>query len=251
MRHQLKLRTIAAVALTATFALAGAPKTAHAEEVPPTGKGIAGGVLLGAEIVTMPMALANVQSGVAYGVGGAVGAIGGGVGGYFIEQGVDDGRIPVYMLAGGLALVIPTVVLILNATTYKPVEGAHEDRAPSGPPADPGALGGSVVIGAPAASPPPTSAPPSTTTPPATAPPATPTPPPSTPPSGGGGAQAPQSLIDFQLDSRAVALKAGRFGVPLPEVRPLVSQQDQKRLGLPPETIRGTEVRMPLVHVTF
>ena len=34
------------------------------------------------------------------------------------------------LLFGGLALVIPTVVLMLNATAYRPVEGAREDRAP-------------------------------------------------------------------------------------------------------------------------
>ncbi len=211
-------------------ALAGAlwvaPGTAHAEEVSPTGKGIAGGALLGAEVVTIPMALFNVQSGTAYAVGAGVGAVGGGVGGYFIEQSVSDGRVPVYMLAGGLALVIPSVVLVLNATMYRPVEGAREDRAPSGPPADPGAVGGSVVIGAPG------STPPATTPAPATPPPA----------GGAGGAKAPNgptSLIDVQ--------GGVRVGVPVPSVRPMYSLTEQKRLGV----AAGTQVEMPLVHLTF
>lgn len=214
-----------------------APSTAHAEEVSPTGKGIVGGALLGAEVVTIPMALFNVQSGAAYAIGGGVGAVGGGVGGYFVEKGVSDGRIPVYMLAGGLALVIPTVVLVLNATAYKPVEGAREDRAPSGPPADPGAVGGSVVIGAP-----PAGGSPAPATPPATppasqpAPPTQTTPAPATPPPAG----PPQSLIDFHGP-------ALRVGVPMPEVRPMYSLAEQKRLGV----AAGTQVEMKLVHVTF
>lgn len=221
--------SIARGAMLAAFAgaLLVAPSVAHAEEVSPTGKGIAGGALLGAEIVTMPMALLNVQSGTAYAVGAGVGAIGGGVGGYFIEQGSSDGRVPVYMLAGGLALVIPTVVLVLNATMYRPVEGAREDRAPAGPPADPGAVGGSVVIGAP------------TSPAPAAPAPATPAP---APAGGAGGAKAPNaptSLIDVQ--------GGVRVGVPVPAVRPMYSLAEQKRLGVG----SGTQVEMPLVHLTF
>lgn len=242
MRHaQLKSSTLASskrtrvagAAFAATLVLSAmSPKAALADEVSPTGKGIAGGILLGAEVVTVPMALANVQSGWAYAIGGGLGAAGGGVGGYFVEQNVSDGRIPVYMLAGGLALVIPSVVLILNATAYRPVEGAKEDRAPSGPPADPGAVGGSVVIGAPSTIPPPPAQP---TTTPATTPPAQ-TPPPSTT----TPAPAPGSLLDFQGPTL-------RMGVPVPEVRSMYSLAEQKRLGVAP----GTEVRMPLVHVVF
>ena len=40
------------------------------------------------------------------------------------------------MLAGGLALVIPAVVLSLDATRFRPEEGATEEQelCPSGPP---------------------------------------------------------------------------------------------------------------------
>lgn len=217
----------ATLPLLAAFAALTAASPAHADEVSPTGKGIVGGALLGAEIVTIPMALANVQSGVAYGVGAGLGAAAGGVGGYFVEQNVDDGRVPVYMLAGGLALVIPAVVMVLNATTYKPVDGVREDRAPSGPPADPGTVGGSVVIGAPpAGSPPPA---------PATTPAAPATPPAAAP------ATPPTSLLDWSRPSL-------RLGLPVPEVKPVYSLAEQKRLGV---ASAGTEVRMPLVRVAF
>ena len=41
---------------------------------------------------------------------------------------MSDGRIPAYLLAGGLALVIPAVVIMLDQTRYLPAEGAREDR---------------------------------------------------------------------------------------------------------------------------
>lgn len=233
MRHARVKSTL--LALGVFGALAAMPTVAHADEVSPTGKGIVGGALLGAEVVTIPMALFNVQSGVAYAVGGGLGAIGGGVGGYFVEQAVDDGRIPVYMLAGGLAFVIPAVVLVLNATAYRPIEGAREDRAPSGPPADPGAVGGSVVIGAPPAGSPAPAPAPANNNP--SAPNSTPQ---STPSPNPSPATPPTSLFDL----RGPAL---RVGVPLPEVRPLYSLADQKRLGVQ----AGTEVRMPIVRVAF
>jgi hypothetical protein len=72
--------------------------------------------LLGAEVVTIIESIAGVRPGWAYAVGAIVGAGGGGVGGYFVEQGSTDGKVPMYMLAGGLALIIPSVVLTLNAT---------------------------------------------------------------------------------------------------------------------------------------
>jgi hypothetical protein len=212
--------------------------TAHADEVSPKGKGIVGGALLGAEVVTIPMAIFGVRSGWAYAIGGGLGAIGGGVGGYFVESAsfASDGRVPVYMLAGGMALVIPALVLTLNATRYHPSEDATEDRAPTnGPAADPGAKGGSVVIGAP-----PAGGAPATT--PAPAP--TPTP----APAGGGTPSAPQSLIDVWAPQGSSAeAKSVRVGVPMPDVRPVYSMAEQKKLGVPGQT----ELRMPLFKVTF
>lgn len=116
-----------------TAALVAAALTAPASDaladgpVSPTGKGIAGGAMLGAEVVLITTAIIGAKEWWPYVVFGAVGAGGGAVGGYFVEQ-VDDGNTPepsLYMLAGGLALVIPTVVAVLNATAYEP-EGDEE-----------------------------------------------------------------------------------------------------------------------------
>lgn len=133
MRISLKSRCFSLVTAAAVAgALTLAPTEAHAEPVSPTGKGIAGGALLGGEVVMITTAIIGVKAWWPYLVFGAVGAGGGAVGGYFVEQ-VDDGNTPepsLYMLAGGLALVIPTVVAVLNATAYDPEEdeeGFQED----------------------------------------------------------------------------------------------------------------------------
>jgi hypothetical protein len=204
-------------------------KDARADNVSPNGKGIAGGALLGAEVVTMVEALVGVRSGWAYVIGAVLGAGGGGAGGYAIEKGSSDGKAPTYMLAGGLALVIPAIVLVLNATRYMPEEGATEDRAPVGPAAEPGVPGGS--IGAPAgpatpATPPP---PPAPTTPAPATPPTTTTPPP-----------PPQSLLD-------VVPGTFRLGIPVPNVVPVFTVAEQRQYGMK----NDTELRMPVLHVTF
>ena len=158
MRNLRSTRTPAAIFVAAAafgWTTLATPSSAHADEVSPDGKGIIGGALLGAEVVTIPISLFQVRSGAVYAIGGGLGAVGGGVGGYFIERAgfSSDGRVPVYMLAGGLALIIPTAVLILNATAYHPSVEATEDNAPTnGPEANPGAAGGSVVVGVPPAS---------------------------------------------------------------------------------------------------
>jgi hypothetical protein len=234
-----------AASLTALAAAAAMfPSTARAEEVSPTAKGVVGGAMLGGEVVMLTEAIIGVRDWVPYLIGGGLGAVGGGVGGYFIEKESTDGRAPVYMLAGGLALLIPTVVLTLNATRYRPSEEATEDRAPTNlPPADPGKAGGSSVVGG--------EAPGGTTTPPA---PPSPAPPPSPPPpSGGGGAGGggtPTSLLNlYLLPTRPNAPSAApmRVGVPLPQVRPVYTAAERKAMGVEQQT----EVRVPVVEVTF
>jgi len=219
-------------AATAAFfgvaALTATPRDARAESpnVSPTGKGIVGGGLLGAEVVTITEALVGARAGWAYGVGAVIGAAGGAVGGYFVEQASTDGRAPVYMLVGGMALVIPAIVLSLNATRYIPEEGATEDRAPIGPAPEPGAPGGSIV-----APPPPGGQPP----PPA----AEPAPPP--PPAAAPTSPPPTSLLDMHGGQL-------RVGVPVPDVRPIFTIAEQRQYGT-----RSTqnELRMPLLHITF
>ena len=135
---------IATGALFGATTILGPQRQARADEVSPDAKGIVGGALLGAEIVTMTESIAGARPGWAYAVGAIAGAGAGGVGGYFIEQASfsNDGRVPTYMLAGGLALIIPAIVLTLNATRYLPEEGATEHRVrPSGPAAESGGAG--------------------------------------------------------------------------------------------------------------
>jgi hypothetical protein len=216
----------ASLAITATsMALAtfmGHAPAAYADEteVSPDGKGIVGGALLGAEVVTIVEAIAQVRSGWAYVIGAIVGAGGGGVGGYFVEQAnsSSDGKAPTLMLAGGIGLIIPALVLSLDATRYRPTEGASEDRAPKNAPvANPGTPGGSSVSSGGSSPPPP--------------------PPPA---SGGGTTHPPLSLFDMTEG-------APRLGVPLPEVRPTFSSGELRQYGM----VQQTEVRMPLVKITF
>lgn len=238
--HGKKLRATI-LAVLAAGAVLTVPGSAQAEEVTPTAKGIVGGALLGGELVVFGEAIFGVRSTTAYLVGAGAGAAAGGVGGYFVEQAVDDGRIPAYMLAGGLALLVPAIVVALDATRYMPTEGAREDRPVTLPPSDPGKPGGSSVIGAEPSTPPASTPGPGSATTPTTATP-TPTPPPS---GGGGGTQAPRapqsSLLNLEDGSFAV-------GVPLPEVRPVLGSVERARMGA---ENRGSELRFPVMRVTF
>jgi hypothetical protein len=238
MRTTKKLATMLGVGAVCLAALA--PSAAHAEEVAPDGKGIVGGALLGGELVVFTEAIFDVRSTTAYLLGAAGGAVAGGVGGYFIEQGVDDAKIPAALLAGGLALVIPAIVITLNQTRYMPSEGAREDRPTQLPAPNPGAPGGGAVIGAE-----PKPATPTEPTTPAPTPAPAPAPAPTTtPPAGGGtnpGTQAPTSLFDVHRGSL-------RMGVPTPEVRPILGATERKTFGV---ENRGNEVRFPVVRIAF
>lgn len=110
-----------------------APSVASADEVSPTGKGITGGALLGGEVVMLTEAAAGVKPAWAYAVGGLVGAAGGGVGGYFAEQN-GSAKLSLYLLAGGMAFVIPTTVAVLSTTAYTPPASYTEDKGPSDEP---------------------------------------------------------------------------------------------------------------------
>ena len=244
-----RLRAFTLAALTATTLVASA-KPAHAEPVDPTAKGIIGGALLGGELVVFGEALFGVRSTAAYLIGAGIGAAAGGVGGYFVEQAVDDGRIPAYMLAGGLAALIPAIVVTLDATRYMPSEGAREDKPVNAPPSDPGKPGGSSVVGAEPGTPPATTPGPGSATTPGTTAPSTPPPdaaPQPTPAPGGGGGgtqapRAPQSSL-FNVNDAGFAV-----GVPMPEVRPMVSSAERIRMGV---DNRGSELRFPIMRVVF
>ena len=137
------LRTLVFSAAVAGAALLAAPSEARADgPVSPTGKGIVGGALLGGEIVTMPMGIAGLKPWWPYLVFGGLGSVGGAIGGWGVERatagttsaaGTTTGATAepaLYMLAGGLALLIPTLVVSLNATTKSTGEAALKTTIP-------------------------------------------------------------------------------------------------------------------------
>jgi hypothetical protein len=226
----------AAAAFTITVASAGTASAAG--PVSPTGKGIVGGALLGGEVVTITMGAIGVERGWPYFVFGGVGMIGGGVGGFFVEKATKGvvaangtsapgtAEPALYMLAGGMALIIPALVVSLNATAYKPPESDRGEPAGNEPSKDA-----------------PKSAPPSG------APPAPGGPPPTT--------AAPKKAPRFRRELAAIPhipvslldMYRGRLalGVPAVEVRPLYTQQEMFQYGVG----QGTEVRLPVFKAMF
>lgn len=206
------------------------------------GKGITGGALLGGEAVMLTEAAVGVKPGWAYLVGGVAGAAGGGVGGYFVEKG-SSAKPSLYLLAGGMALIIPTTVAVLSATAYHPPKSYTEDHAPA--------------PGEPVAEPPqPSSAPavaPSSGTAPATsAPPAKP------------GAKRDVVRHRVRLASRSSAplrlyqptLPPALFGLdpsglklsmPAVEISELYTPREVQQFGVK----QGTEVDVPVFNFTF
>jgi hypothetical protein len=223
----------AGAALAATLSAGGA---SAAGPVSPTGKGIVGGALLGGEVVTITMGAAGVSRGWPYFVFGGVGAIGGGVGGFFVEKATKgtvaaDGSVTgrtsepaLYMLAGGMALLIPALVVSLNATAYKPPETDRVEPAGNEPSRDAPRV---------------------------------------TPPGGGapGATPLPTTRRDRKRGpSREVAalphvplslvdVYKGRIGLGLPalEVRPLYSQVEMAQFNV----AQGTEIRLPVFKAMF
>jgi hypothetical protein len=220
---------------------------ARADEngVSPDGKGVTGGALLGAEVVTIVESIARVHSPAAFIVGAVLGAGAGGVGGYFVEHNSSDGKAPVYLLAGGLGLIIPALVLSLNATRYQPRENAVEDHSPTNnaPAANPGVPGGSAV--APATAVPTTTTVPTTMSPPPPAP--VPPPPPPVAPAPSAAPKTGQLESAPHLSLFDVSGGGLHLGVPVPQVKQTFSAAELRQYGL----AQQTEVRMPLVHVTF
>ena len=127
---------LTSAAFGAAVLLGGAGHARADGAVSGTGKGIAGGALLGAEVVTITMAVVGVEKPWPYFVFGGAGALAGGIGGYFVETAA-PAEVPLYMLAGGMALVIPALVASLNATAYKPPEGEIDDPSATEPAPEP------------------------------------------------------------------------------------------------------------------
>jgi hypothetical protein len=96
--------------------------SASADEPVPTGQGIAGGALVAAEITVLTEALLGVEPTWAYLLGGTVSAAAGGYAGYVAEQQADP-DVSMWLLGGGLAFLIPTVIWVGNAReTKRPVD---------------------------------------------------------------------------------------------------------------------------------
>ena len=211
--------SIAASLLTGALgaAVLFSPADAQAQEandptVSPTGKGIAGGALLGAEIVMIPIAIAGVDAWWPYLVFGAVGAGGGAVGGWAVEQATKpDGpsEPALYMLAGGMALVVPTIVGVLNATAYDPTE--EEDEQGDEPGTDiPTEAEGSVEVGA----------------------------------RYPGGTPVPMSIVGVDAWSERPAVG---MGIPAVSVQPRFTPNEMAAYGVE----QGTEVSIPVVSGSF
>jgi hypothetical protein len=209
------------------------PSAARAEEpgISATGKGITGGALLGAELVMSVEAVAGVKPAWAYLAGGALGAVGGGIGGYYVEQ-ASDPRPSFYLLAAGMALIIPTTVGILQSTAYSPPAEYIEDRPGKAatPMTEPPAPG--ITPGTPLQQGPPLPGQPQTENPSSPAPSSKLTP-----------RQHPRVALSL-LDLDAEGL---RLGVPAVEVRPMYSSAELRKFGVE----QRTEVRFPVFQATF
>ncbi len=228
--------------LTSLLVVASAtltPLAAHATgkpETSPTGKGIAGGALLGAELVMVTEAAFDVQPTWAYIVGGLAGGAAGGVGGYFVEK-TDNPRAPMLMLAGGLAFAIPTIVAVLSATAYEPPADYLQDQAPADEPVAEPPAPTEVTPPPPAPAPAPVEA----TPPPADAAPA-PT----------GRRRLPSSRrLSLKLPPPALlGIREGTrlaLGVPNIELRHAYSVAEQVMFGAPDVA----ELRVPVLDVRF
>jgi hypothetical protein len=250
MRKAVAILTVASTFGMAAFSLsleASAQVTGNVNAVTPTGKGITGCALLGAETVALIEAAAGVRPRWAYIVFPLVGGVAGGVGGYFLESAASTSTdstltgISVGTLVLGLGLVVPTVVAYVNATSYHPdADVVNEDNAPSNAPID-------ESTGAPEAAP---AAPAGTTTTPA--------------PSGGtGGGTTPAPGTSMRRTGHGRALVAGpvfratglidfasgtpSMTVPAVSVENSISLHDMRQYGLAPQS----ELRIPVVSGSF
>jgi hypothetical protein len=218
-----------------------------------TGKGVVGGTLLGAEIVLASEAAFKVQPTWAYLVGGLAGGAAGGVGGYFIEQDASP-KTTMLILAGGMALVIPTTVAVLSATAYEPPASYTQDRAPADEPiAEP-----PQPSGAPSPAPAPATTSPTGNE--VTAPPAPVVTPPATGaapgPTGAVRKQRHRSVarrtlpLDYHLSPPALiglSSEALTLGVPAVELRGVYSRREVAMFGVS----QATEVRVPVLSFLF
>jgi MFS family permease len=112
--------------LVACLALTLPTRLCQAQEASGNVKGIVGGGMMGAEVVMLTEAALGVKNGWFYLAGGVAGAGGGVAAGIFIEKSSNP-RPPIYLFAGSLALVIPTMIAVLSATHFEPPATYRQD----------------------------------------------------------------------------------------------------------------------------
>jgi hypothetical protein len=221
--RRLDRTTIAVAAALATLAGAGtalaqSATTDTGTPVSSTGKGIVGGALLGGEVVDITMGAIGVEKGWPYFVFGGLGAVGGGIGGHFVETASSSAEPSLYMLAGGMALLIPALVVSLNATAYKPPETDRGEPVNNEPAVEPPKGKATLQVTT------------SRETPGLRFRSARMEPP----------IHVPMSLFDVYRGQVA-------FGVPAFEIRPLYTQREMAQFGVG----QGQEVRVPLFKAVF
>jgi hypothetical protein len=124
-----------AAALAATLVTSTGQAQTGVDAASSSGKGIAAGILLGAETVVFAEAALGVKPRWAYLVGAGVGAVGGGVGGYFLEDNLSP-KTAMVLLASGMVLAIPATVAALSASSYTPPADYVQDAPPTDEPVD-------------------------------------------------------------------------------------------------------------------
>jgi hypothetical protein len=107
-------------AAVSAFALATSVAAAAGAEEDPSGRGVVGGALVGAELTVIGEALFGVEPSWAYFVGGALGASAGAYAGHVVEREAEH-EVSLVLLAAGVGLVIPTLVWVGNARQPTPV----------------------------------------------------------------------------------------------------------------------------------
>lgn len=100
---------------------ASSPAHADADRV----KGTIGGAMIGAEVVMLTESAFRLRPTWMYLAGGAGGGLLGGYVGNRMSGG--SNRPPSILLAGGIALIIPTIMGVLTATQYEPIGTIRQD----------------------------------------------------------------------------------------------------------------------------
>ncbi len=131
-----RTRVLAAAMALGLASFVMAERSAQAEgPVTATGKGITGLAIIGGSVTATTMGLIGVEQQWAYLVFPPVVAVGGGIGGYFMEQSAPVAASS-YVLGAGMALIIPAVIVSLNATLYKVPDEYQGDPSKKTPAAE-------------------------------------------------------------------------------------------------------------------